>query len=321
MIVWIIFITCILLFLALDLGVFNKKAHIIKTKEAAIWTTVWVSIALGFSGVIWWLFSEGLTANPTGLTPEGAVLKYVTGYLIELSLSIDNVFVIAVIFRTFNIPDIYQHRVLFWGILGALVFRALMIVFGVALINQFDWIVYVFGAFLIFTAYKMLKSDDSEFNPRESFVFKKLRKILPFTALMNGEKFFIKRMGVQVATPLFMALIIIELTDILFALDSIPAILAITADPFIVFSSNILAILGLRSMYFLISRMMSKFRYINYSLVIILAYVGLKLIFSHHLEIPEWLSLGIIALSLTGGIVASILIPNKELNAPEDKLE
>src|SRR5690606_20319657 len=319
MIVWIIFITCILLFLALDLGVFNKKAHIIKTKEAAIWTTVWVSIALGFSGVIWWLFSEGLTANPTGLTPEGAVLKYVTGYLIELSLSIDNVFVIAVIFRTFNIPDIYQHRVLFWGILGALVFRALMIVFGVALINQFDWIVYVFGAFLIFTAYKMLKSDDSEFNPRESFVFKKLRKILPFTALMNGEKFFIKRMGVQVATPLFMALIIIELTDILFALDSIPAILAITADPFIVFSSNILAILGLRSMYFLISRMMSKFRYINYSLVIILAYVGLKLIFSHHLEIPEWLSLGIIALSLTGGIVASILIPNKELNAPEDK--
>lgn len=311
MTVWIIFIAVILLFLALDLGVFNRKAHVIKTKEAAIWTSVWVSVALAFSGVIWWLFSEGMVENPTGLTPDNAVLKYVTGYLIELSLSIDNVFVIAVIFRAFNIPDLYQHRVLFWGILGAIVFRALMIVFGVALINQFDWIVYVFGAFLIFTAYKMLKSDDSEFNPKDSFLFKKLRKVLPFTAFMNGEKFFIRRMGKRIATPLFMALIIIEFTDILFALDSIPAILAITADPFIVFSSNILAILGLRSMYFLISNMLNKFRYINYSLVVILAYVGLKLIFSHHMEIPEWLSLSVIALSLGGGIVASIVIPEK----------
>lgn len=312
MTVWIIFISFILLFLALDLGVFNKKAHVIKAKEAAIWTGVWVSLALAFSGVIWWLFSDGLIANPTGLTPENAVLKYVTGYLIELSLSIDNVFVIAVIFRAFSIPDLYQHRVLFWGILGAIVFRALMIVFGVALITKFDWIVYVFGAFLIFTAFKMLKSDESEFNPKDSFLFKKLRKVLPFTAFMDGEKFFIKRMGKRIATPLFMALIIIEFTDILFALDSIPAILAITADPFIVFSSNILAILGLRSMYFLISNMLNKFRYINYSLVVILAYVGLKLIFSHHVEIPEWLSLLVIGLSLAGGIVASIMIPSKE---------
>ena len=189
------------------------------------------------------MFSEGLTANPTELTPDDTVLKYVTGYLIELSLSIDNVFVIAVIFKAFKIPDLYQHRVLFWGILSAIVFRAHMIAFGVALINQFDWIVYVFGAFLIFTAYKMLKSDDTEFNPKKSFIFKKLRKVLPYTSFMDGEKFFIRRMGIRVATPLFMALIIIELTDILFALDSIPAILAITADPFIVFSSNILAIL------------------------------------------------------------------------------
>ena len=312
MTVWIIFISFILLFLALDLGVFNKKAHVIKAKEAAVWTGVWVSLALAFSGVIWWLFSDGLIPNPTGLTPDNAVLKYVTGYLIELSLSIDNVFVIAVIFRAFNIPDLYQHRVLFWGILGAIVFRALMILFGVALITKFDWIVYVFGVFLIFTAFKMLKSDDSEFNPKDSFLFKKLRKVLPFTAFMDGEKFFIRRMGKRIATPLFMALIIIEFTDILFALDSIPAILAITADPFIVFSSNILAILGLRSMYFLISSMLNKFRYINYSLVVILAYVGLKLIFSHHVEIPEWLSLLVIALSLAGGIVASVMIPSKE---------
>ncbi|MEB2775213.1 TerC family protein [Algoriphagus sp. D3-2-R+10] len=307
--VWIIFIFCILLFLALDLGVFNKKAHVIKSKEAAIWTGIWVLVATSFSGVIWWIFSEGLITNPTGLSPDKAVLKYFTGYLIELSLSIDNVFVIAVIFKAFSIPDIYQHRVLFWGILGAIIFRALMIVFGVALINQFDWIIYVFGAFLIYTAYKMLRSDDSEFNPKDSFVFRKLRKVIPFTAFMDGDKFFINRRGIRVATPLFMSLIIIELTDILFALDSIPAILAITADPFIVFSSNILAILGLRSMYFLISRMLNKFRFINYSLVVILTFVGLKMIFSHHVEIPEWLSLAIIGLSLIGGILASMFTP------------
>ncbi len=312
MIIWIIFIACILVFLSLDLGVFNKKAHVIQTKEAAIWTGVWFFIALVFSGVIWWLFSKGLTPNPTELKPEEAVLKYITGYLIEFSLSIDNVFVIAVIFRSFGIPDIYQHRVLFWGILGAILFRAIMIVFGVALINQFDWIVYFFGAFLIFTAYKMLKSDASEFNPRESFVFKKLRSVLPFTAFMNGDRFFIRKRGIRIATPLFMALIIIELTDVLFALDSIPAILAITADPFIVFSSNILAIMGLRSMYFLISRMLNKFRFINYSLVVILAFVGIKMIFSHHVEIPEWLSLAVITIALISGILASILIPVKE---------
>ena len=321
MLVWAIFIGFILLFLALDLGVFNKKAHVIKSKEAAIWTSVWVSLALGFSGVIWWLFSSEMLPNPTGLTPDKAVLKYVTGYLIELSLSIDNVFVIAVIFKSFRIPSLYQHRVLFWGILGAIVFRALMIVFGVALINKFDWIVYVFGVFLIYTAFKMLKSDDSEFNPKESFIFKRLRKVLPFTAFIEGEKFFIRRMGIRIATPLFMALIIIELTDILFALDSIPAILAITADPFIVFSSNILAILGLRSMYFLISRMLSKFRFINYSLVVILTYVGLKMIFAHFIEIPEWLSLLIIGLSLGGGILASVLIKDKELDDRMDEEE
>lgn len=314
MIVWILFIAAILVFLALDLGIFNKEAHVIKTKEAAIWTSVWVSIALAFSIVIWWLFDSELVDNPTGLSPNGAVIKYVTGYLIELSLSIDNVFVIAVIFNSLNIPKLYQHRVLFWGILGAIVFRALMIVFGVALINKFDWIVYVFGVFLIYTAYKMLKSDDTEFNPKKSFLFRKTRKIIPFTAFCDGDKFFIRRMGKRIATPLFMALLMIELTDILFALDSIPAILAITADPFIVFTSNILAILGLRSMYFLISQMLDKFRFINYSLVVILTFVGLKMIFAHHLELPEWLSLTVIGLALGGGIILSIVIPHKEEN-------
>ncbi|PKB00528.1 tellurite resistance protein TerC [Flavobacteriaceae bacterium MAR_2009_75] len=310
--VWILFIALVIFFLALDLGVFHKNEHVIKSKEAGIWTAVWVSVALGFSGVIYWLFSSGLVDNPTGLTPNNAVLKYITGYLIELSLSIDNVFVIAVIFTSFKIPALYQHRVLFWGILGAIVFRGLMIVFGVALITKFEWIIYVFGVFLLYTAYKMLKSDDSDFDPKNSWVFRQVKKIFPITGTLHGHDFFVKRMGVNAATPLFMALIVIELTDVLFALDSIPAILAITADPFIVFSSNILAILGLRSMYFLISRMLEKFRYINYSLVVILAFVGLKMLFSHQIELPEWVSLTVIAVSLLAGILASLFLPQKE---------
>ncbi|MEO6683513.1 MAG: TerC/Alx family metal homeostasis membrane protein [Ginsengibacter sp.] len=223
----------------------------------------------------------------------------------------DNVFVIAVIFSSFKIPAIYQHRVLFWGILGAIVFRGVMIIFGVALINKFEWIIYVFGIFLLYTAFKMLKGDEHNFNPKKSFVFRQIKKIYPITTLMHGHDFFIKRMGVTAATPLFVALVIIELTDVLFALDSIPAILAITADPFIVFSSNILAILGLRSMYFLISRMLEKFRFINYSLVAILSFVGLKMLFLHYLEIPEWLSLTVISVALIGGVVASLIIPDK----------
>ena len=287
-------------------------------KEAAIWTTVWVTLALGFSGIIYWLFKDGLVENPTNLAPDVAVLKYITGYLIELSLSIDNVFVIAVIFSSFAIPQKYQHEVLFYGILGAIVFRALMIFFGVALINKFDWIIYVFGAFLLFTAFRMLTHKESEFDPKKSKMFRFLKKLFPVSYKMDGDKFFIKRMGVRAATPLFVALIIIELTDILFALDSIPAILAITADPFIVFSSNILAILGLRSMYFLISRMLTKFRYINYSLVVILAFVGVKMIISHNVEIPEWLSLTVIGVSLASGIIASIVIPDPNPPALED---
>jgi tellurite resistance protein TerC len=309
MLVWILFIGLVLVFLALDLGVFHKHEHIIKSKEASIWTAIWVTVALGFSGVIYWLFSNGLVDNPNQLTPNNAVLKYITGYLIELSLSIDNIFVIAVIFSTYKIPPLYQHRVLFWGIIGAIVFRGLTILFGVALINHFDWIIYVFGGFLLFTAFKMLKGESEDYDPSKSFVFRQVQKIYPITGKIDSHHFFVKHNGVKAATPLFIALIIIEITDILFALDSIPAILAITSDPFIVFSSNILAILGLRSMYFLLSRMLQKFRFINYSLVVILAFVGLKMIFSHNIELPEILSLAVISLSLIVGIVASRLIP------------
>jgi tellurite resistance protein TerC len=245
------------------------------------------------------------------MTPNTAVLNYITGYLIELSLSIDNVFVIAVIFSAFSIPPMYQHRVLFWGILGAIVFRAMMILFGITLINRFDWVIYVFGVFLLYTAYKMFKSESIKFDPKNALAFKYLRKLYPLTSHMNGHDFFIRRMGIKAATPLFVALIVIELTDILFALDSIPAILAITADPFIVFSSNIMAILGLRSMYFLVSRMLSKFRFINYSLVVILGFVGLKMLAAEYVDIPEWVSLSLIVVSLAMGIVSSLLIPEK----------
>lgn len=303
--VWILFIVFVFICLALDLFVLNKEDHVIETKEAGKWTALWVSVALLFSGVIWWLFKEGLTPNPTELTPGQAVLDYITGYLVELSLSIDNVFVIAVIFGAFKIPPQFQHRVLFWGILGAMLFRALMIVFGVALISQFHWIIYVFGAFLIFTAYRMLKNDEDN-DPKDSWIYKQVGKHLRLTDEIQGHDFFIIKDAKRYATPLFVALIIIELTDVMFALDSIPAILAITQDEFIAFSSNILAILGLRSMFFLIAGLLDKFKLINYSLAVILSFVGLKMLFSDWIEIPSWVSLAVIALALIGGILASV---------------
>ena len=311
MLVWGIFIAVILIFLALDLGIFNRTPHIISTKEASIWTGVWVTVSLLFSGVIYWLYSTDIISNIDNLTPTDATLKYITGYLIELSLSVDNIFVIAVIFTSFKIPLKYQHRVLFWGILGAIVFRAFMIFFGVILIKKFSFTTYVFGAFLIFTAYRMLVSKDEEFHPKKSFIYRQVRRFVPITSHMNGEHFFIKMKHITAATPLFIALVIIEFTDILFAMDSIPAILAITSDPFLVFTSNIFAILGLRSMYFFLSNMLAKFHYLKYSLIAILTFVGIKLILAHYIKFPEWFSLTVIAISLLTGIIVSLRLLNK----------
>ncbi len=318
MVLWIVFITLIIIALALDLGVFNRTPHEIKTKEAAAWSAVWVSFALLFSVVVYFAFKNEWISNPTGLSPENAVVKYITGYLIELSLSVDNIFLIALIFSSFAIPKKYQHEVLFYGVLGAVVFRAIMIVFGVALINKFTWIIYLFGAFLIFTALKMLFSHGDNKDPKDSALYRWLNKIYPVTDTVESDHFFVKKEGVRYATPLFLALIIIEFTDIIFAADSIPAILAITADPFIVFSSNILAVMGLRSMFFLIVGVLDKFRYISYSLIVILAFVGVKMILSHHIDIPDWLSLGVIVLSLTAGMIASSLA-KKETENNTDK--
>lgn len=310
MTLWIIFISFILLALSLDLGVFNRSPHEIKTKEAAAWTAVWVSVALIFTGVVYFAFEKGWIDNPTGLSPSNAVLKYITGYIVELSLSVDNIFLIALIFSSFGIPKKYQHEVLFYGVLGAVVFRAIMIIFGVVLINKLTWIIYVFGGFLIFTAVRMLMTHDKKQDPKDSKIYKWLRKIYPVSRNLYDDKFFVKRGKIRFATPLFVALVIIELTDIMFAMDSIPAILAITTDPFIVFSSNILAVMGLRSMFFLIVGVLDKFRYINYSLIVILAFVGVKMLISHYVDIPDWLSLGVVVLALAAGMIASKLKKN-----------
>lgn len=313
MIVWILFLVAILIFLALDLGVFNKTPHIVSSKEAGMWTSIFVTMSFAFSGVIYWLYSTDFIANPNKLSPSVAAIKYITGYLIELSLSVDNIFVIAVIFASFKIPQKYQHRVLFWGILGAIIFRGLMIFFGVILITKFSWMTYVFGGFLLFTALKMtFKGEDEEFNPKKSLVFRIISKVIPVTSNTEKEHFFIKINNVNHATSLFVALLVIEVMDVLFALDSVPAILAITSDPFLVFSSNIFAILGLRSMYFFLANMLEKFSYLEYSLIAILSFVGIKMLVHDFIEFPEWVSLGFIAFALIIGVLVSLKMSNND---------
>ncbi len=303
----------VIVILALDLGVFNKTPHIISTKEASKWTAIWVALSFAFSGVIYWLYGTDYITNFDKLSQSGAAIKFITGYLIELSLSIDNIFVIAIIFASFKISQKYQHRVLFWGILGAIVFRGLMISFGVVIIKEFAWTTYLFGTFLIFTAAKMLfTKEEDDFQPKNSFIYKTIGKFIPITNEMNGERFFIKINKKNFATPLFVALIVIEVMDVLFAVDSVPAILAITSDPFLVFSSNIFAILGLRSMYFFLSNMLEKFQYLEYSLIAILSFVGLKMLLQNFIEIPEWGSLLFIAFALLVGVYVSLYKSKKE---------
>ena len=323
MFVWIFFILAVLIFLALDLGVFNKTPHVISSKEAGIWTAVWVSLSFAFSGVIYWLYQSNYIANPDQLKPAEASIKFLTGYLIELSLSADNIFVIAIIFASFKIAQKYQHRVLFWGIIGAIIFRGLMIFFGVILIRKVDWITYVFGSFLVFTAMKMLfkKEDDDEFNPKESKVYKIIGKVIPISHHRDKEHFIIRENNQNYATPLLVALLVIEVMDVVFAMDSVPAILAITSDPFLVFSSNIFAILGLRSMYFFLANMLQKFSYLEYSLIAILTFVGLKMLLVHFYKFPEWVSLSFIAVSLITGIVVSLKMADKETNEKSSRDE
>ncbi|MBN2327340.1 MAG: TerC/Alx family metal homeostasis membrane protein [Candidatus Omnitrophica bacterium] len=318
---WIGFLALILLLLALDLGVFNRKAHAIGIVESLLWTTFWVVLALLFNVGIYFLYEHhSLGAGNFGgheIGGKAAALQYFTAYLVEKSLSLDNIFVFALIFSYFRIPLKYQHRVLYWGILGALIMRGAMIALGSVLISRFDWIVYVFGGFLIITAIKLLISRHEKFEPEKNLFFRLAHKIFPVTADITGTHFFTRINGVLTATPLFFVLVLVESSDVLFAVDSIPAVFAVTTDPFLVFTSNIFAILGLRSLYFALAGIINRFRFLRLCLVILLAYIGVKMILSHHYPIPTDVSLYIIGGVLITGIIASILAPLPESEQPE----
>lgn len=314
---WIGFLLLVFILLALDLGVFNKKSHVISAKEALRWTTVWVTLSLTFSIFVYYAYEDGWIESEMSGTQ--AVLKYLTGYLVEQSLSMDNIFVIALIFAYFKVPPAFQHRVLFWGILGALFFRGVLIAFGVVLIREFEWMTYVFGVFLLYSAYKMLDSGENV-HPARNPAIKFMKRLFPVSKHFEGERFFVRRRHILAATPLFVALVMVETTDIMFAFDSIPAIFAITTDPFLVFTSNIFAILGLRSLYFVLASLLNKFRYLKYSLVVILFFVGVKLLLQHHVEFPEWLSLAVIFASLASGVSFSLLIKEKEPEEAEEEV-
>jgi tellurite resistance protein TerC len=291
---WISFNLFVLAMLLLDLGIFHRKAHEIKMKEALIWSAVWISLALFFNLIVY--ISEG----------KQQAFEFLTGYLIEKSLSVDNIFVFIIIFSFFRIEPMYQHKVLFWGILGALVMRALFIAGGIILLEKFHWLIYLFGMFLIFTGIKMAAQKDKKIEPEKNPVVKVFRKMFPIAANYNGPSFFTRIEGRYIATPLFVVLLMIETSDVIFAADSIPAILAITKDPFIVYTSNVFAILGLRALYFAIAGFVRMFRYLSYGLSAILIFVGVKMMLVDLYKIPVELSLGIIVFILAVSIIASL---------------
>jgi tellurite resistance protein TerC len=290
---WIGFLAFVLAMLALDLGVFHRKAHVVSLREAAIWSAVWVALAGIFNLWVW--------------NAHGSVkgMEFLTGYVIEKSLSVDNIFVFAVIFSAFAVPPAYQHRVLFWGILGALIMRALFILVGGAMLERFHWMIWVFGAFLVLTGIKLMMRDDSKVDPAKNPIVRMVRRFIPMTDCYVGDKFFARQNGVVKATPLFLALIAVEATDVIFAVDSIPAIFAITRDPFIVFTSNIFAILGLRSLYFLLAGVLDRFRYLKFGLALVLVFVGAKMVMLDVYKVPVGLSLGIIVTILGVSMLAS----------------
>jgi tellurite resistance protein TerC len=296
----------VLAVLAVDLGIFNKKAHKISVKEAAIWSTVWITLSLAFAGVVYWLHG-----------PQSA-LEFVTGYLIEYSLSVDNIFVIVLIFAYFRIPEKYQHRVLFWGIIGALLMRGSMIAAGAFLIERFHWIIYIFGAFLVFTGIRMATHDESDIEPEANPVLRLVRRLLPVTHDYRGQDFFVKEAPKRgdairiMATPLFVVLVLVETTDLIFAVDSIPAIFAVTRDPFLVYTSNVCAILGLRSLYFLLAGVIHTFRFLKLGVAVVLTFVGAKMLLGSVYVIPIQISLLVIVAILAAAVAASMLFPGKQ---------
>ena len=297
---WAGFLAFVAAMLALDLGVFHRKAHAISLREAAVWSAVWIGLAGVFAAGVFWFGGPRLG------------MEFTTGYLIEKALSIDNIFVMVILFGAFGVPAHQQHRVLFWGIIGALVMRAIFIFAGTALIARFHWTVYVFGAFLIITGIRMLRSTGQQAHPEDSAAIRLTRRVLPVATGQEGsERFFVRVDGRRMVTPLFLALVAVELTDLIFAVDSIPAILAISQEPFIVFTSNIFAILGLRSLYFLLAGVVQKFRYLKVGLAGVLVFVGLKMMLVDVVEIPVGLSLGVVALLIAASIGLSLLLPDR----------
>jgi tellurite resistance protein TerC len=309
---WVGFNVFILVMLFIDLGLFNRKAHAITYKEATIWSVVWMTLALIFGGLVFWHLGS----------QKG--LEYLTGYLIEKSLSVDNLFVILLIFSYFQVPAKYQHRVLFWGVLGALVMRAAMIFLGAALINNLKWIIYVFGAFLIFTGIRMFRQEETEIHPEKNPLVRLVTRYVPVTHHYEEEKFFTRVNGKLTGTLLFLVLIIVEVTDLIFAVDSIPAIFAITTDTFIVYTSNVFAILGLRSLYFLLAGVVEKFHYLKIGLAIVLTFIGTKmLVVAAGIHVPIGISLGVVAVVLLGSVAASLIWPKQaerdiDVDLPED---
>lgn len=292
---WVGFTVFVLVMLALDLGVFHRKAHEVKAKEALLWTLVWIGLALVFNaGVYFWFGAE-------------RALEFFTGYLIEKALSVDNLFVFLVLFSYFAVPAALQHRVLFWGILGALVMRAAFIFAGAALLQKFHWVILVFGGFLVFTGVKLLVHREDEMQPEKNPVLRFLRRVVPTVPDYRGARFFVAEGGRWFATPLLVVLIVVEATDIVFAVDSIPAIFAVTADPFIVFTSNIFAILGLRALYFLLAGMLGKFQYLKIGLGLVLSFVGVKMLVAEFYKIPIAVSLTVVIVLLAGSIAASLV--------------
>jgi len=303
--VWGALVAAIVALLLADLLLVHRKAHVITIRAAAIESAVWIAIGLSFTAVLaWW---QG----------GGAAGEYLSGYLIEKSLSVDNVFVWAVIFSYFSVPAAYQFRVLFWGIFGALVLRAIFIFAGVALIETFDWVLYIFGAFLLVTAVRIARHSETEIHPEQNPVLRLVRRVVPSTTEYDGQKLLTRRTGALLATPLFAVLILIETTDVVFAVDSIPAILAVSREPFIVFASNAFAILGLRALYFCLAGLADRFRYLNQGLGVILAFVGVKMLLAEVVHIATWASLVVIALALTVTILASILADRRDRAAGE----
>lgn len=296
---WWVFGVVVAGMLALDLGVINRKAHVIGLKEALAWSLVWVSLAVGFFGLVF-----------LGRGWEKA-LEFLTAYVIEESLSVDNLFVFLVIFSYFRVPQPLEHKVLFWGIVGVLMTRGVFITAGVALIHRFHWILYLFGAVLIVTAIKLACEKDKEIHPEKNVVLKLFHRLMPVTAGYEGSRFFVKRNGRLFATPLFVVLLVIESTDIVFAVDSVPAVLGITHDPFIVYTSNIFAILGLRSIFFLLSGAMRLFHHLHYGLAFVLGFIGFKMLASHYLHVPVGIALSVIAVALALSVITSLIWPEK----------